>query len=259
MAKRDNFNQPTKELLAKRVGYLCSNPDCEHHTIGPNSQKNKVISKGTAAHITAAAPGGPRYDVSLTEAQRMDASNGIWLCSSCAKIIDTDTFFFTVELLNDWKSQTERKVFDRILGRGGKNVTTYSNDEWNYIADLICSFINEQLFEVHRGALAYSSEITVIFGNDGYDQDGCTNKAKKEVEQLRSYLSQNKIEELGFGLSEDRYSWCLLAKTDKVSLLNNSIRAFWTDNAEYLNVQQSVSHLRLYTFDNVTLKKYLRY
>jgi hypothetical protein len=40
---------------------------------------------GEAAHISAAAPGGKRYDSSLTPEERRAPSNGIWLCELCAK------------------------------------------------------------------------------------------------------------------------------------------------------------------------------
>ena len=59
---RDDFQTQTKELLAKRVGYRCSNPGCRQPTSGPHDDPNRAISVGVAAHITAASPGGPRHD-----------------------------------------------------------------------------------------------------------------------------------------------------------------------------------------------------
>lgn len=59
---RDDFTAPTKKRLAGRAGHRCSNPDCQTLTIGPQPGGNGTISLGEAAHITAAAPGGPRYD-----------------------------------------------------------------------------------------------------------------------------------------------------------------------------------------------------
>ena len=53
-------------------------------------EENKSVNVGEAAHITAAAPGGKRYDPSLTPEDRRAASNGMWLCELCAKLIDTD-------------------------------------------------------------------------------------------------------------------------------------------------------------------------
>ncbi len=59
---RDNFTKKTIEILAKRVGYICSNPNCKKHTIGPHKEAYKSTSIGIAAHITAASEGGPRYE-----------------------------------------------------------------------------------------------------------------------------------------------------------------------------------------------------
>ena len=64
MSTRDNFSPATKETLAKRVGWRCSNPDCRKLTIGPHEEDTKSVNIGVAAHITAAASGvgAKRYD-----------------------------------------------------------------------------------------------------------------------------------------------------------------------------------------------------
>src|SRR5690349_211383 len=87
---RDDFPNPVKQLLARRVGVKCSNPDCRKPTSGPHQLPDKTVSIGVAAHITGAAPGGPRYDSALLTAARRSAGNGIWLCQSCSKLIDCD-------------------------------------------------------------------------------------------------------------------------------------------------------------------------
>jgi hypothetical protein len=72
---------------------------------GPAIEETKAINVGEAAHITAAARGGKRYDASLTHEQRRAESNGIWLCRLCARLIDTDELRFPVELLRGWRQQ----------------------------------------------------------------------------------------------------------------------------------------------------------
>ena len=57
---------------------------------GPHSNPQKRVSIGEAAHITAAAEGGPRYNPDLTPEERSSIENGIWLCKSCARMIDSD-------------------------------------------------------------------------------------------------------------------------------------------------------------------------
>jgi hypothetical protein len=56
---RDDFDAKTKETLARRVGYRCSNPDCGKLTSGPQEDPTKVLNIGVAAPITAAPLGGP--------------------------------------------------------------------------------------------------------------------------------------------------------------------------------------------------------
>jgi hypothetical protein len=104
---RDDFVQAIKDKLAKRVGLRCSNPKCRKLTAGPHSDSVNSINIGVAAHIAAAAPGGPRHDSSMTQEQRRAIGNGIWLCQSCAKLIDSDLRRFTVEVLRDWRETAE--------------------------------------------------------------------------------------------------------------------------------------------------------
>jgi hypothetical protein len=79
---RDDFKSPTKDLLARRVGYRCSNPGCRQPTCGPQAGPKGTINIGVAAHITAASPDGPRYNPQLTSEQRNASENGLWLCQS---------------------------------------------------------------------------------------------------------------------------------------------------------------------------------
>ena len=58
---RDDFRKKTKFQIAMRVGWLCSYPSCRDPTVGATSDGGDEINVGVAAHISAAAPGGPRY------------------------------------------------------------------------------------------------------------------------------------------------------------------------------------------------------
>src|SRR5882672_7615821 len=104
---RDDFNLTVKRLLVRRVNTRCSNPNCRRPTSGPEVDPNKALNIGVAAHITAASKGGPRYDASLTPAQRQSPENGIWLCQNCGKLLDDDTLRYPVELLRAWKRLSE--------------------------------------------------------------------------------------------------------------------------------------------------------
>ena len=111
MNKRDDFSQKTIDRLCERVGGKCSNPNCRRETKGPHSNPQKRVSIGEAAHITAAAEGGPRYNPDLTPEERSSIENGIWLCKSCARMIDSDENQYPAELLYTWKSMAEYEQF----------------------------------------------------------------------------------------------------------------------------------------------------
>jgi hypothetical protein len=113
---RDNFAPKVVAKLKERVAHRCSNPDCRVPTIGPGEGPLAVANIGKAAHIAAAAPGGPRYDASMTPELRSSISNGIWLCSNCATKIDVDAPAYPTTLLHEWKDRAERTA-DAEKGR----------------------------------------------------------------------------------------------------------------------------------------------
>jgi len=113
---RDDFTAHTKQILQNRVASRCSNPSCRAVTAGPQVNPDKALNIGVAAHITAATPDGPRYDQSLTAAQRSSITNGIWLCQNCAKLVDNDPARFTVQVLHSWKEEAEEAAL-REMGR----------------------------------------------------------------------------------------------------------------------------------------------
>lgn len=107
MAKRDGFTLSTKRILAEAAGQRCSNPECGRSTTGPSDDgSGESTQLGKAAHITAAAEGGPRYDRDLSPEQRSSPENGIWLCAECADRVDKpeNEFQYPVELLRSWKT-----------------------------------------------------------------------------------------------------------------------------------------------------------
>jgi hypothetical protein len=111
---RDDFPPGVKNQVAARVGWLCSNPECRQPTSGPSDSDKLVTNVGVAAHITAAAAGGPRFDATLTAEERRAPENAIWLCQKCAKAIDDDPTRYTPTLLRSWKALAEERAREAI-------------------------------------------------------------------------------------------------------------------------------------------------
>ncbi len=79
-----------------------------------NTMAGESATIGKAAHITAAAAGGPRYDPTQTSAERRSIHNGIWVCASCGDIIDRDEAEYPVEMLHQLKTAAEQLARDRV-------------------------------------------------------------------------------------------------------------------------------------------------
>lgn len=107
MTERDDFSVSTRRDLARRAGLRCANPDCGRETSAPSDDATGTSTLfGRGCHITAASPGGPRYDPSLSADERSHADNGIWLCAICADRVDKreNAPQYPVELLRVWKA-----------------------------------------------------------------------------------------------------------------------------------------------------------
>jgi hypothetical protein len=116
-----DFSETTKQILAKRAGQVCSNPDCRRPTSGPHSDETKAINLGEAAHIRAARPGA-RYDKIMTDEERAAISNGIWLCKECARKIDIDEARYPIALLEKWKDVHGKWITDGKPEPAGREI-----------------------------------------------------------------------------------------------------------------------------------------
>lgn len=118
---RDDFSSTTRDLIAKRSGYICAYPGCKRMTVaGSEDRKSGLTMIGVAAHITAASDKGPRYDSIMNRDERMSEANGIWTCQNHGKFIDDNPSRCSVVELRRWKALHEKWVLDRV--RGGMHV-----------------------------------------------------------------------------------------------------------------------------------------
>lgn len=117
---RDDFTEATKRTLALRANYRCSYPGCGKPTSGPSEESPaNHVSIGVAAHIHAAAPGGPRYAPEMPSEARAAVTNGVWLCQSHSRLVDGDRIRFTAAKLADMRADHERRVRAEMDGSPG--------------------------------------------------------------------------------------------------------------------------------------------
>jgi hypothetical protein len=111
--RRDReFSQRTKNDLAKRANYLCSNPNCRKPTLSPSrADAQGAALIGEAAHICGAGAGAARYDPRQSDEECRSIANGIWLCATCATLIDkNDGADYSADLLREWKQVHEKWI-----------------------------------------------------------------------------------------------------------------------------------------------------
>jgi hypothetical protein len=152
---RDDFSEATKRIVAARVAYRCSHPECRAATAGPRLDAAKALSAGVAAHITAASKLGPRFDATLSVEQRKSIENAIWLCQNCAKLVDNDPERFAVAVLREWKTVAEQTALLEV----GKTASPDGTDAGEILAllkkfqpDIAAEFLFRQGYEALRSA-----------------------------------------------------------------------------------------------------------
>jgi len=81
--------------------------------------------------------------------------------------------------------------------------------DWQKEAHDVLNHVSEHMMEAHRGAMPWKKPgICVAFANDGAGE-----KQDREIHDLRDYLVDQEITELGFAKTEDGYSWVMLIKS----------------------------------------------
>jgi len=108
---RDEFSAKTQRALALRANFRCSYPGCRKPTSGPSDESPEAhISIGVAAHIHAAAPGGPRYMSEMLPEARSAVTNGLWLCQTHSRLVDADRARFPPAVLGKMRTDHEDHV-----------------------------------------------------------------------------------------------------------------------------------------------------
>ena len=138
MSNRDEFSKRTKNNLALRACYLCSLGGCQKLTVGPSDESNSGTTNiGVAAHICAASKGGPRYVENMTQAERRHITNGIWLCSDHAALIDRDKATYTIDVLRAMKREHEVAIQESV--RSGARIIVSVGDLIAFGPEIVCT------------------------------------------------------------------------------------------------------------------------
>lgn len=157
---RDDFPSGVKDELAKRAAFLCSNPRCRQPTSGPQIGPSGTVNVGVAAHVTAASPGGPRYDPALSASERASADNAVWLCQTCAKLVDNDLSGYSADRLTEWKWDAEaaaRRALERRLSPATESEGVFLEAE-----RLMPGLIAEMRADVRGDASGLVRELVVL-------------------------------------------------------------------------------------------------
>ncbi|WP_217895383.1 NACHT domain-containing protein [Sphingobium sp. Z007] len=171
--------------IAKRAGWLCSFPSCRTLTVGATADGDGEINIGTAAHICAASPGGPRYDERMTPAERSSAENGIWMCRDHGKAIDSDVKEFTVDRLRQWKELAQKESWRRVL----RNEAPLSAPQPNDHLHVRLRYAAEAALAVFRNTAKWpSAPVPLRLEVEGLGEPATTNAVARAIVSLNDLI-----------------------------------------------------------------------
>lgn len=108
---------PTKLVLAHRSGDVCALPGCGQR-LTRDSESGSPGNFGEAAHIVGEKEGSARYERGMTDRERNDHDNLIYLCANCHRIIDDPVNGernYPIGRLKRIKSEHEKRIHDAVV------------------------------------------------------------------------------------------------------------------------------------------------
>lgn len=225
---RNDFSLETKEILKQRAAYICSNPSCKRMTIAPSSEdETKVQYIGICAHITAAASGGSRYNLEISDEERSGIANGIFLCSNCATLIDKNNGIdYSVQTIKSWKHNHEEFVLQNLNktldSQQNTTIVSSQNQQGGITASIVNVLTTEKSDPVKNHDLILFQNAENIFNEKDFERtytylDGGTicEKDMDKIEDIREFYLKSSNQYISNNVEQAKKHFCL--STDNIN------------------------------------------
>lgn len=112
---------------------------------------------GIVAHIRAAAPGGARYDPSMSPEERGGEENGLFLCRHCAALVDVDDTAYPPAVLHHWKRMAYQRATQSLTMSADDSAGDGPVEDsrcWPVLSELVrvCLCIYQTQGQISKGA-----------------------------------------------------------------------------------------------------------
>ena len=111
------YSTQTRRVLDIQSLNQCAFPECTNILVEPATGKASPGVTADTCHIHAISPGGPRWKEGLTVEELNSTDNLILLCKNHHAVVDLQPEVYTAELLKQWKSDHEAKVYRSSPGQ----------------------------------------------------------------------------------------------------------------------------------------------
>lgn len=149
----------------------------------------------------------------------------------------------------DLKKKTPKELVDLIEKKLERRESF-----WKSEAEKAAEYMHNHYFFAHRGAILWCPQVTVVFGNDGYDPkpdeelDEANQRSRDEVAMFRKKSSALSFKELGFGKSKDGYSWAILIDSSEVERLHELVWSCYPPGGSNNSYQKTEATIGLQSY-----------
>jgi len=165
----------TRKMLWGRAANRCAFTSCRRELVIDGTQTDDESLIGEECHIVAERPDGPRGDSPLTPEQRDHYGNLVLLCAVHHKVVDDQPGEYTVEHLQQVKTNHESWVKDTLAGY---DPVKQRDDE--YYAELVQQFCDRV------GMNDWQNWSSWVLGGGGYPRIGVD--IHNQLEAMRDWL-----------------------------------------------------------------------
>jgi len=108
--------ESTKRYVATRAGNRCAFPGCPHQLTMGATERSPGRFVGVCAHIRGEVPGAARYDATMSDSERREARNLVYLCGHHHSVVDSMPGEYPAEWLEQVKGDHEERVARALAG-----------------------------------------------------------------------------------------------------------------------------------------------
>lgn len=167
-AQKQKIKDRNMKVLIQLSGGQCAICKTKLHM---RQGDGSVANLGEMAHICGEKPDAARYNPNMTDGERQSYDNLIYVCPTCHTIIDKDTTTYTVEKLQELKTEHENNAINDLSSSINKVTCSELDLILKYLANPNKETLNDEDYriitpqdKINKNSLSYGTSQCITMG-----------------------------------------------------------------------------------------------